>query len=121
MGDRMLAAARCDDRHLLAVGRRAAERRVDGAVRGYRTPVRERQIAAVDAVRGELRSEEHTSELQSLMRISYAVFCLKKKKTIINQMIFDIPLMSHNKIKDYHTDLKYTDSRRINMFLEATS
>src|SRR3546814_9277936 len=32
-------------------------------------------VAAVDA-----RSEEHTSELQSLMRISYAVFCLKKKK-----------------------------------------
>src|SRR3546814_1640374 len=30
-------------------------------------------------VRGECRSEEHTSELQSLMRISYAVFCLKKK------------------------------------------
>src|SRR3546814_6474898 len=29
-----------------------------------------------------MRSEEHTSELQSLMRISYAVFCLKKKKTI---------------------------------------
>src|SRR3546814_6635203 len=29
------------------------------------------------------RSEEHTSELQSLMRISYAVFCLKKKKTRI--------------------------------------
>src|SRR3546814_6620185 len=29
----------------------------------------------------EPRSEEHTSELQSLMRISYAVFCLKKKKT----------------------------------------
>src|SRR3546814_2122096 len=32
-----------------------------------------------DAVAGRLRSEEHTSELQSLMRISYAVFCLKKK------------------------------------------
>src|SRR3546814_3967970 len=31
-----------------------------------------------------LRSEEHTSELQSLMRISYAVFCLKKKKTKSN-------------------------------------
>src|SRR3546814_4392264 len=29
---------------------------------------------------GQRRSEEHTSELQSLMRISYAVFCLKKKK-----------------------------------------
>src|SRR3546814_15860541 len=32
-----------------------------------------------DVLRGEWRSEEHTSELQSLMRISYAVFCLKKK------------------------------------------
>src|SRR3546814_9499850 len=32
----------------------------------------------------EARSEEHTSELQSLMRISYAVFCLKKKKKHIN-------------------------------------
>src|SRR3546814_3101765 len=32
-----------------------------------------------EAVIGEARSEEHTSELQSLMRISYAVFCLKKK------------------------------------------
>src|SRR3546814_4926830 len=31
--------------------------------------------------RGVRRSEEHTSELQSLMRISYAVFCLKKKNT----------------------------------------
>src|SRR3546814_6904091 len=31
-----------------------------------------------------LRSEEHTSELQSLMRISYAVFCLKKKNKIIH-------------------------------------
>src|SRR3546814_3058544 len=34
-------------------------------------------------LRGAGRSEEHTSELQSLMRISYAVFCLKKKKTTI--------------------------------------
>src|SRR3546814_6005602 len=33
------------------------------------------------AVAVYIRSEEHTSELQSLMRISYAVFCLKKKKT----------------------------------------
>src|SRR3546814_9448989 len=35
----------------------------------------------LDGIRGfTARSEEHTSELQSLMRISYAVFCLKKKK-----------------------------------------
>src|SRR3546814_833601 len=41
---------------------------------------REYQVAELlDAARYE-RSEEHTSELQSLMRISYAVFCLKKKK-----------------------------------------
>src|SRR3546814_8328456 len=36
--------------------------------------------AAVDNLLMTARSEEHTSELQSLMRISYAVFCLKKKK-----------------------------------------
>src|SRR3546814_3901471 len=36
-------------------------------------------VDVTDARRGQ-RSEEHTSELQSLMRISYAVFCLKKKK-----------------------------------------
>src|SRR3546814_9796224 len=34
---------------------------------------------AVQAIDADARSEEHTSELQSLMRISYAVFCLKKK------------------------------------------
>src|SRR3546814_9670288 len=34
-----------------------------------------------------VRSEEHTSELQSLMRISYAVFCLKKKKQTITHTI----------------------------------
>src|SRR3546814_3409070 len=34
-----------------------------------------------------IRSEEHTSELQSLMRISYAVFCLKKKKKHIIQIL----------------------------------
>src|SRR3546814_3855064 len=40
----------------------------------------------------EIRSEEHTSELQSLMRISYAVFCLKKKKnglSMLSSIYFD--------------------------------
>src|SRR3546814_4128627 len=36
--------------------------------------------AGADGSDGHRRSEEHTSELQSLMRISYAVFCLKKKR-----------------------------------------
>src|SRR3546814_1233817 len=40
---------------------------------------RERAFDAVGHGHAEQRSEEHTSELQSLMRISYAVFCLKKK------------------------------------------
>src|SRR3546814_2592898 len=35
---------------------------------------------STDGLQRSARSEEHTSELQSLMRISYAVFCLKKKK-----------------------------------------
>src|SRR3546814_1327833 len=40
---------------------------------------RQRRVAGIDRKREAARSEEHTSELQSLMRISYAVFCLKKK------------------------------------------
>src|SRR3546814_4918161 len=43
-----------------------------------------RVLLATPLPRGFLRSEEHTSELQSLMRISYAVFCLKKKKNTTN-------------------------------------
>src|SRR3546814_7412872 len=43
-------------------------------------PAVQRDLAPRDARRDTDGSEEHTSELQSLMRISYAVFCLKKKK-----------------------------------------
>src|SRR3546814_2760698 len=42
-------------------------------------------VEALVRVRDTARSEEHTSELQSLMRISYAVFCLKKKKSKTHQ------------------------------------
>src|SRR3546814_4649737 len=42
------------------------------------------------------RSEEHTSELQSLMRISYAVFCLKKKKTHSTSIKHSTLLQIHN-------------------------
>src|SRR3546814_1300202 len=46
-------------------------------------------IAAVHGVAfGGGRSEEHTSELQSLMRISYAVFCLKKKTTQARRTVY---------------------------------
>src|SRR3546814_6380563 len=46
-----------------------------------------RMIDIRKAPAGTARSEEHTSELQSLMRISYAVFCLKKKKTHQEQRV----------------------------------
>src|SRR3546814_7251307 len=58
------------------------------------------------------RSEEHTSELQSLMRISYAVFCLKKKKKIADQnrqhRNFDRPTTRYktSKITTTHDDIQ---------------
>src|SRR3546814_8973563 len=54
---------------------------VDRAVTGQAAPkISEAGRNQGNSVEGIARSEEHTSELQSLMRISYAVFCLKKKK-----------------------------------------
>src|SRR3546814_8850844 len=54
------------------------------------------QAAALEAQAVRGRSEEHTSELQSLMRISYAVFCLKKKKkTNTNTANKQRPLQVH--------------------------
>src|SRR3546814_5133185 len=49
------------------------------------------------------RSEEHTSELQSLMRISYAVFCLKKKKT--QQAHTRQQLLTHSHTNRNHTSI----------------
>src|SRR3546814_3092410 len=55
--------------------RREALRALDRCANAARTPTPHTTIELAEG-----RSEEHTSELQSLMRISYAVFCLKKKK-----------------------------------------
>src|SRR3546814_7802131 len=60
---------------------------IDGEVRGaleddfhhFRVLIRHDGARVTNVEATALRSEEHTSELQSLMRISYAVFCLKKK------------------------------------------
>src|SRR3546814_1814701 len=60
-------------------GRSRAYRRTDGARGAQCRPQAQRSLAAPGSAIAA-RSEEHTSELQSLMRISYAVFCLKKKK-----------------------------------------
>src|SRR3546814_1519641 len=53
------------------------------------------------------RSEEHTSELQSLMRISYAVFCLKKKNTTQNKANSD-PLRENNQTSKDTNNKKIT-------------
>src|SRR3546814_3102427 len=56
-------------------------------------------LAGLDqSQRLRLRSEEHTSELQSLMRISYAVFCLKKKQKTDNISVTDA-MTTHNNTK----------------------
>src|SRR3546814_10464900 len=54
----------------------------------------------------ELRSEEHTSELQSLMRISYAVFCLKKKQkhaSFLRQILTNRQRKRHIPTNRHHT------------------
>src|SRR3546814_10806515 len=53
------------------------------------------------------RSEEHTSELQSLMRISYAVFCLKKKKKKKSNTSHDITINKHTNSYYTHTIRNY--------------
>src|SRR3546814_3055437 len=68
--------ARCHGAELQPPVDLAADIDVGGAetIAGDKGPARHRALERVE------RSEEHTSELRSLMRISYAVFCLKKKK-----------------------------------------
>src|SRR3546814_9262065 len=77
---------RLHDTKLAQTRRNAGDHRVDRGVGGAcRQPVgRGRPLALAGATRVlRRRSEEHTSELQSLMRISYAVFCLQKKPTVL--------------------------------------
>src|SRR3546814_11188720 len=72
----LLAVERAGERgfDLVAVLVGGARRRPEAQVDGVVTAAAEHR----DGPEGNQRSEEHTSELQSLMRISYAVFCLKK-------------------------------------------
>src|SRR3546814_1611725 len=63
------------------------------------------QVSKVSVPLGVVRSEEHTSELQSLMRISYAVFCLKKKT---------------NKLHVHKHTQSYETQRQITMYPHIT-
>src|SRR3546814_4206691 len=84
----MLAdAVRLDGRHVFLSGKGAeqfaAEHGLEPAEPSwFATEPRLRALEAFKAGKVAARSEEHTSELQSLMRISYAVLCLKKKTQI---------------------------------------
>src|SRR3546814_3222103 len=73
--DGLHRGARRHDDHALSRGTAGQA----GRSQGRRAPGKAKGLGACWRV---ARSEEHTSELQSLMRISYAVFCLKKKKKL---------------------------------------
>src|SRR3546814_7024298 len=79
-----LATPTTDDERLKVVVRRTSGFVYYVSVAGV-TGVKEADAAAVAPNVDRVRSEEHTSELPSLMRISYAVFCLKKKKPYISK------------------------------------
>src|SRR3546814_3540811 len=70
--------------------RRAADR-----LNRYEIAARLAQAIAEAADAAHVRSEEHTSELQSLMRISYAVFCLKKKNSQTNSDTYSTPIQHY--------------------------
>src|SRR3546814_8262212 len=67
---------------LMSMNRRARlQLRLQETVEGLSVVAISYYVVGLVGYAAKARSEEHTSELQSLMRISYAVFCLKKKKT----------------------------------------
>src|SRR3546814_1112772 len=118
-GDAAILAKRADgDQPRPGFGDGGRRRRVEPAqlTRIDDTPARTvkhdgHQIVLVDLrrvegrhPRGRGRSEEHTSELQSLMRISYAVFCLKKKKQYNN---------THVNHHTRYTQLIYTEQNSL--------
>src|SRR3546814_9814037 len=85
-----------------------------GAATGRRRAEAQRRRTTAPShfpARRDPRSEEHTSELQSLMRISYAVFCLKKKKIQTQSYITLIRQQRRRKTHDYREQVTYTDTQ----------
>src|SRR3546814_5921418 len=91
---------RCSDLHRISllhpcVARRQADRGARVPRSSRRKPLLHERLTARPQAASS-RSEEHTSELQSLMRTSYAVFCLKNKKKTIKPYV-----TQNNKTKRY--------------------
>src|SRR3546814_2563629 len=113
----LFLSLRCRLLHQLDIGSTGENAVVDGIALGdHRCPharliggktTRQIQPPVAFRIGAALRSEEHTSELQSLMRISYAVFCLKKKKLLLttyNTYTIDyIPLLYNYLYTDHYT------------------
>src|SRR3546814_1237558 len=74
--------------------------------------VQHHQQHVADKEAGHDRSEEHTSELQSLMRISYAVFCLKKKN--LSNIEYNHKNYLHHTLHATHNQYKFTDRNSSN-------
>src|SRR3546814_5066575 len=81
-------------RHRRSMPRRSSTDRAGGS--------RRERCSSCAAHRG--RSEEHTSELQSLMRISYAVFCLNKKRIKISNNTDSYASYKHNQVRSNRYD-----------------
>src|SRR3546814_7102845 len=86
---RLRISARTGARGLESAGLARTSRLAGSARSIRRSRARKDAGAALRGIRADSRSEEHTSELQSLMRISYAVFCLKKKNTKIKRQLYN--------------------------------
>src|SRR3546814_6393793 len=84
----------CPDRHAGAGRGRAMGSALDAdrcAARPVRRAGRDPHLLSGTGATDRRRSEEHTSELQSLMRISYAVFCLKTKISFLSSSRLTVP------------------------------
>src|SRR3546814_2003946 len=93
---------------------RSRPRRLPTPISGHRRtgttrPIRRWKSASPDRpCRASARSEEHTSELQSLMRISYAVFCLKQKILLNDYTLNLTRLLSNHESTSHVLDQHYT-------------
>src|SRR3546814_1162170 len=88
-----------EELHKRVAGQEEAIEAVSDAIRRSRAGLHDRKKPIGSFIFLGTRSEEHTSELQSLMRISYAVFCLKKTKPHSNVNINPIYTKTTNTIK----------------------
>src|SRR3546814_8165370 len=102
--------------------RSRAEAQIQAAKLGETLPLLDEQIAANEKLleKGYVRSEEHTSELQSLMRISYAVFCLKKKTTPYEHITSTIYTSTKVETEPQQTNITHTQTITITSNIHTT-